>query len=251
MVQKVAVAKKLEIVRDVVEISLPAELLGHPALNGVQPQTLAAFNGQVTLRQLPRGAALYRYEEDATLVYFIVSGTVRTQHHNAAGETLESDWISGFGCLGVGELFAQSDVYQETARLEDPVKAYGVPRRLLAQLCATDPRLTLNLAAQLARRHEKGLDNERAALAPAFVRIAKHLQKLVQREGHEVAPELFRIRSTQDDIAAATGLNPRTVARAMKVMQQLGRLYVRRGEYLVRQPLTLAALQENGEAPAP
>jgi hypothetical protein len=58
------------------------------------------------------------------------------------------------------------------------------------------------------------------------------------------------VRTTQDDIAAATGLNPRTVSRAMKTLQKKSRLYIRRGEYLLRQPLTLASAFDQDEMTA-
>ena len=99
----------------------------------------------------------------------------------------------------------------------------------------------------LAERHQQGVINERQTLEPAFVRVASYLTTLTNREGKMVAPDLYLIRTTQDDIAAASGLNPRTVSRAMKVLQKKGRLSIRRGEYLLREPLSLALAFDDSE----
>lgn len=242
MVQKVAVAqKKLEIVKEIAEISLPAELQNHPILQGVSPNTLTSIATNFDIRRVPRGANVYVVESEAYNVFLVASGTVRTLHRNDHGETLESDWREGFSVLGAGELLAQAPVMLETATAESAVVAYAIPMAVLKELITKDVHLLLNLSKALADRHNKGVTNERQALEPAFVRVARYLMTLSNREGKMVAPDLYLVRSTQDDIAAATGLNPRTVSRAMKVLQKKGRVYIRRGEYLLREPLTLAA----------
>lgn len=237
--QKIAVAKRLEVVTEEVTVNLPPSLLAHPALAGAQLQTLVAMSEKIRTVKLPRGAALFRVEEDANEVFFIISGTILMQHRNAESETFESDWLSGSTMVGVAELFSDSPVFFETARIEQAVEAYAVPMAAMRQFISRDHALAVNCAKALGRRVARAIVNERATLEPAFVRIAKYLTNLAQREGREVAPELVQIHSTQDDVAAATGLNPRTVARAMKALQKEGRVYVRRGEYLIRQPHTL------------
>ena len=57
MVQKIAVAKKeLENTFDIAELQLPAELLNHPILQGVSPQTLTALSNRFDVIKAPRGA---------------------------------------------------------------------------------------------------------------------------------------------------------------------------------------------------
>ncbi|MCC6810588.1 MAG: Crp/Fnr family transcriptional regulator [Deltaproteobacteria bacterium] len=242
MVQKVAVAqKKLEIVKEINEVSLPVELQNHPLLQGVSPNTLTAIATKFDISRVPRGASIYQVEAPAGLVHLVISGTVRTIHRNAQGETLESDWRQGFSVLGAGELISGSDVMLETAVAAEPVVAYSLPMALVRELITRDVQLLLNLSKALAERHTKGIANERQTLEPAFVRVANYLTTLTNREGKMVAPDLYLVRTTQDDIAAASGLNPRTVSRAMKVLQKKGRLYIRRGEYLLREPVTLSA----------
>lgn len=236
---KIAVTKKLEVVTEEVTVNLPPQLLAHPALAGAQLSSLVAMSEKLRTVKLPRGAALFRVEEDAQEVFFVVSGTILMQHRNSASETFESDWLNGSQLVGVAELFAESPVYFETSRIEQPVEAYAIPVATMRALISRDHALAVNLAKALGRRMTRAIHNERSTLEPAFVRIAKYLANLAQRDGREVAPELVQIHSTQDDVAAATGLNPRTVARAMKALQKEGRVYVRRGEYLIRQPLTL------------
>jgi CRP-like cAMP-binding protein len=248
VVQKVAVAhKKLEIVKEIAEISLPVELQNHPLLQGVSQNTLTAIASGFDIRRLARGACLYAVEAPAACAFFVVSGAVRTLHRNEQGETLESDFAEGFSVLGAGELISGSDVMLEGAFAESAVVAFAIPMTILREAMARDVKLLLNLSQALARRHCKGVDNERAALEPAFVRVARYLTTLSQREGKTVAPDLYLVRTTQDDLAAATGLNPRTVSRAMKALQKKGRVYIRRGEYLVREPLSLAAAVANDE----
>jgi CRP-like cAMP-binding protein len=242
VVQKVAVAvKKLEIVKEITEVSLPVELQNHPLLQGVSPNTLTAIATSFDVHKVPRGVTMYAVEAPAACLWFVVSGAVRTLHRNAHGETIESDWREGFSVLGAGELLCGSDVMLESAAAESAVVAYAVPMRTIRELMRTDVKLLLNLSQALAARHQKGVANERAHLEPAFVRVARYLTTLSEREGKQVAPDLYMIRGTQDDIAACTGLNPRTVSRAMKDLQKKGRLYIRRGEYLLREPLSLAA----------
>lgn len=242
MVQKVAVAhKQLEIVKEIEEVQLPADLANHPMLQGVSPWILTKLTNRFDLIRVPRGAAIYNVGANLQSVVLVVSGAVRSVHKNEHGETLESDYRQGFSVLGVAELLSGSQTMLETAQAAEPVVAYAVPVALLRELMARDAQLLLNLAQALAERHTKAVQNERAMLDPAFVRVANYLTTLSNREGKVVAPDLYMIRTTQDDVAAAAGLNPRTVSRAMKVLQKKGRLYVRRGEYLLRQPCTLAA----------
>lgn len=248
MVSKVAVAqKKLEIVKEIAEVSLPAELQNHPLLQGVSPNTLTAIATKFDVVRVPRGASIYQVDAPAAHLFIVASGTVRTQHKNLEGETLESFFVRGFSVLGVGELIGDCPTMLETAIADEAVVAYSVPVATVKALLTSDVRLLANLAAALAQRHQQGVENERAALDPAFVRVAHYLTKLTMREGKTVAPDLYLVRTTQDDIAAASGLNPRTVSRAMKVLQKKGRLYVRRGEYLLRQPLTLASAFDKDE----
>ncbi len=243
MVQKVAVAlKKLEIVNEIVEIDLPAELVNHPTLHGVGQMSLTRLATRFDVVRVPRGASIYQVEAPMQAVYLVVSGAVRTQHKNEHGETIESHFRQGFSVLGAGELLSGAQVMAETAIAAEPVVAYSLPAELVRELCKRDVALLMNLATALAERHQQAIINERAALEPAFVRVANHLATLSNREGKTVAPDLYLIKTTQDDIAAASGLNPRTVSRAMKVLQKKGRLYIRRGEYLLREPLTLATV---------
>ena len=242
MVQKVAVAvKKLAIVEEIDVNQVPSALLSHPVLSAASPASLTAMSTQFDVSRIHAGAALYRCDSRADRIFFLLSGTVQTVHHNAAGETVESDWVTGPAVLGAHELFSGVESYRETAMIRGSGEVIAIPISLVRELAARDAGLGFALAQALARRHEEALRNERAALDSAFVRVARYLQRLVQRDSKEVAPELFQLHVTQDDIASATGLNPRTVARAMKALQQKGRLYVRRGEYLLRQPLTLAS----------
>lgn len=250
MVQKVAVAaKKLEIVQEICTSELPAALLSHPVLAAASPASLTALSTHFDVIKISAGAALYRCEARCDRMFFLLAGTVQTLHHNAASETVESDWVSGPAVLAVHELFSGAEGYSETAMVQASGEAIAIPMSVVRQLIARDAAFALALAQALARRHSQALLNERATLDSAFVRVARYLQTLVQRGSKEVAPELFLLRVTQDDIASATGLNPRTVARAMKALQQKGRLYVRRGEYLLRQPMSLVCvLSESAEA---
>jgi CRP-like cAMP-binding protein len=248
MVQKVAVAqKKLEIVKETTEANLPTELSNHPLLQSVSPNTLTALATKFDIHRLARGASLYQVEAPALSLFLVVSGAVRSLHKNTHGETLESAFWQGFSILGAGELLSQSPVMLESAVAVEPVVAYSLPMELLRELIERDVQLLMNLSKALAERHQQGIATERAALEPAFVRVASHLTALTVREGKVVAPDLYLVRTTQDDIAAATGLNPRTVSRAMKVLQKKGRLYIRRGEYLLRQPLSLASAFDQDE----
>jgi CRP-like cAMP-binding protein len=242
VVQKIAVSqKKIELVKDAPPVSLPSELQSHPILLGVNPRSLATIASALDLCRIPRSASLYRVETAASHVYLVVSGTVKTLHRSSRGETVESAWYEGFSILGVGELLGGSEAMQETAVAESAVCAYALPMELARNLVASDPRFLLNVAEALAARHAMGLSNERLTIEPAFFRVARYLITLSKRASKMVAADLYLVRTTQDDIAASTGLNPRTVSRAMKVLQKKGRLYIRRGEYLLREPMTLTA----------
>ena len=248
MVQKVAVAqKKLEIVKEVTEITLPSELQNHPLLQGVGGNTLNAIGPAFEMNRVPRGANIYQVEAPAGLLHVIISGAIRTIHRNDQGETLESAYCQGFTVLGCGELLSGSAVMLETAVAVEPVVSYSIPAAIIKELMVRDVQLLMNLSKVLAERHTQGVINERQTLEPAFVRVASYLTTLTNREGKMVAPDLYLIRTTQDDIAAASGLNPRTVSRAMKVLQKKGRLYIRRGEYLLREPLSLALAFDDAE----
>lgn len=241
MVQKVAVAqKKLEIVSEIEAIQLPAELVNHPVLQGLSQKVLAKAAKLFDLVRVPRGANLYTAGHAAKAVYFVVSGAVRSYHSNAQGETIESHWSTGFSLLGAGEALARAEEMMESAQAAEPVVAFSLPMATFQEMFQADGGLLANVARALAERHVRAIANERAALAPAFVRVANHLSTLALRTGKMVAPELYLIATTQEDVASASGLNPRTISRALKVLQQKGRVYIRRGEYLLRQPETLA-----------
>lgn len=242
MVQKVAVDKReIDLSFDVATSELPCELVGHPLLCGVGQKTLQVLSTSLEHLHLARGARLYRAEQTARCVYLLVSGKVRTVHQNALGETFETSWLQGPAALGVGELLAGLGTMQETAEVVEDAVLIALPMSVLRELLASDGKLPLNLATALAGRHMEGLKNERQILESAFYRVADYLATLSARSGQQMAPDLVQVKVTQDDIAAAKGINPRTVARALKVLQQKGRLSVRRGEYLLREPATLAS----------
>lgn len=246
MVQKVAVAaKKLEVVRESLNVTLPSKLMFHPMLANVSPTTLNALNEQFTEIKLAPGTTLYRVDEPAHRVFFVVDGTIQTLHHSRAGESFEGDWRRGSHALGMGELFSGQQYYAETAFARAATEVFALPLSLVKELAGRDPALAMNLAKSMAERQHRAWENERSVLETGFVRVADYLIRLVVRDGKEVAPDLYQIKATQEEIAAASGLNPRTVARAMKALQKKGRLYIRRGEYVLRQPLSLTqALME-------
>jgi len=241
MVSKVAVARtKVEFINEIEPVQLPADLLNHPALQGVGQMSLTALANHFDVVRVPRGAAIYRSESEAHALFLVSSGAVRTEHCNEQGETIESSFVSGFAILGAGELLSGAQVMSESAIAVEPVIAYALSMNVVKELCRRDIALLSNIAKALAARHTQAIKNEREMLEPAFVRVAHYLTTLSSREGKMVSPDLSMVCTTQDEIAAASGLNARTVSRAMKALQKNGRLYIRRGEYLLRSPLTLA-----------
>lgn len=265
MVQKVAVvSKKLSLVQtnevssvDAAAVpvaqlfaALPPKLLYHPMLANVLPSTLQAIVDHFSEIRLATGMALYRVDQRADRMFFVVDGTMQTLHHNRAGESFEGDWRRGSHALAVSEMFSQQTFYTESAFARSAVELFALPISLVRDLAMKDPALAMNLGRALAERQHRAFENERSVLETGYVRVAEHLIRLVVRDGKEVAPDLYQIKSTQEEIASAAGLNARTVARAMKELQKMGRLYIRRGEYVLRQPLSLvqAFADEAGHA---
>ncbi len=195
-----------------------AELADAEFFRAFSPAEWAAIQPRLLARSLVRQRTLFSEGDPAAFLWLIQSGRVRLYEIAANGRaiTLEN--------LGPGEIFgalsALDDTqYPATAEVLESGRAFCLPRDLLLQVLADEPRLAVELLRVVSRRlHEAHRQLRSLAYDPAPVRLAQALLRAVH-DG--------QARVTRRALAEATGT---TVETAIRVLRRLEREGIIRGE---------------------
>jgi CRP-like cAMP-binding protein len=169
---------------------------------------------------VPRGATLYEEGAEATALYNVVQGVVKTYVMQANG----AHQITAF--LFPDDLFglAENGHYVNTAQAVTPLTAYRFPLVALERLLRRDPDMEFHFMCKTchelreAQRHAIVL-----ARRDARGRIAMILHFLECHSSARPLPDgQIAVPMRRSDIAEYCGLTPEAVSRSFRAMQKAG-----------------------------
>ena len=181
---------------------------------------------------LAPGKALYQPGDDATHLYFIQRGQVRTYRigEGDSGRLLEilgpGDWC------GEAALGAQTEYGEQAAAVVASV-VYEVPATALTDAFAQEPGLAMELMKQLAGKLSAARED---AAELVFQDCHHRLLKILVRFSHSAAasphPEGVVLRITHQQLAQAVGVARETVSLALTQLRQANVLRTGRNQLL-------------------
>ncbi|MBX6323513.1 MAG: Crp/Fnr family transcriptional regulator [Rhodospirillaceae bacterium] len=208
----------------------------------LSPELLRRLAGVTQVVRVPKGATLFRQEDEGDSLYAVISGLVRIAVSGRGGREL----IIG--------LFEPGDVFGEIALLD------GLPRTASAQaeqdttvlvihrapftaLIAEEPALARHLIELLCERLRDSTEHlGEYAFLSVRCRLAKKLRALAIAHGrYEADGVRIALRLSQTDIGQMLGVTREAVNKQLKGWCRQGVLSLERGTILVRDMAALAA----------
>jgi CRP-like cAMP-binding protein len=214
--------------------SLPEPILG----------TLAA---SFTSRKLNRGEILYSEQDDASALYVVGRGVLRSVRLSADGREQVLSTERPGAILAAVAIFGGGKFYS-TLIADAPSEVLAIGKREALDLCRTYPELLWNLARVLASklRHSAELI-ETLALRQVDQRVAQYLLAVCQQRGiedHEMC--VVELTMSRSEIASRVGSAREVVSRAFTQLEKAGLIQLQ-GRRLVTIP-EMQALREFADA---
>jgi CRP/FNR family transcriptional regulator len=221
-------------------------VVADPNVVAIGPSTLAGiFIGQ-TVEYFDTGKALIWQGEEASHVFEIVSGALRTVRMLSDGRRV----ITGF--LFAGDLIGVSTKghYSLTVEAIAPTSVRRLARRRFEESIERFPHLRPRLIERLC--DEMAAAQQQVVLLArktAEERVASFLLLLARREDEPVGPgRTIGVPMTRLDMADYLGLTIETVSRVMTRLTARGIITsVGRRQVAIRRPAALAALAADDE----
>lgn len=224
----------------------PRELLRRVSLfEGLDDKGLAALEKLLKLRQFPAESVIVSQADTGDALFVLVRGRVKVVLYGEKGREVI---LSTFR---PGEFFGEMALLDGQPRsanviaIEDSA-LYVLERTVFARWLAENPRVALNILAEMSRRLRRAdavIGN--LALLDVFGRVARVIRELAKNEGTETEDGIvIRQRPTQAEMAAMIGTSRETVSRALSEFQRRGFLDISGKRIFVRR----AFLDEHEEA---
>jgi len=195
-----------------------ARYLDHqPFFRGLSPESRARLADIAASRRAPRDAVLFREGEPGQAVHLLALGSVELSRASRDGPPAIIKLVRP------GEIFAEtvlfeSDVYPVTARAREDSEVVCLPRAAVRRLLAEEDFRADYLRMMMQK--QRYLARQIAILSEA--RPEERLLTYL-REEFGPAPEL-RIALSKKDVAAAIGITPETLSRALARLRRARRL---------------------------
>ena len=203
--------------------------VGHPLLDRLSDDLRAA---------LPRTRAMEadQYvirEEDEPRFFFLCAGSVEVSYTSAEGDQLTPKIFSAPAVFGEVECMTQSPM-RESVRTITEVRLISLDRDAFVELTDRSPAFTKALLWDVARRFEICILNERLlGFGRANARLVNFLLSSADAHGVRRGDSIVIEREhSQESLAAAVGLNRRSVTRALDFLKNEG-IIRKEGRYFV------------------
>lgn len=203
--------------------SLPAPILS----------TLAA---SFTTRRLQRGEILYSEHDDASALYVVGRGVLRSVRLSVGGREQVLSTERPGAILAAVAIFGGGKFYS-TLIADTPSEVLAIGRREALDLCRTHPELLWNLARVLAQKLRNSAEViETLALRQVDQRVAQYLLTVCQQRGiedHETC--VVELTMNRSEIASRLGSAREVVSRAFTQLEKAGLIQLQ-GRRLVTIP---------------
>jgi CRP-like cAMP-binding protein/DNA-binding NarL/FixJ family response regulator len=187
---------------------------------------------------VPRKQIVYAEGDDATRLYFVQSGRIKTSKNTTGGKELITGLHQAGDFFGYKALLEGTAHHDTAVAVEDSVLLY-IPANDFTQLLLRNPEVSQQFVSLLAGRVREqenllldmAYNSLRKRVADALVRLHE------QQQAQDAADPLIQL--SRDDLAALIGTAPESLSRTLSEFRQNGLLEVNNKYIRVLQPETL------------
>jgi CRP/FNR family transcriptional regulator/CRP/FNR family cyclic AMP-dependent transcriptional regulator len=203
----------------------PEHIIGRlPLLSGLDPAVVDEFKRRSRPRKYPRGSVIFHKDDPGSLLYVIVSGTVKISIPSMEGKDLV------LNILTTGESFGELALFDDaprnaSAEATEDTSTLTLQRADFLELIEAHPRLAMRVIALLTRRlRSADALAQDACLLDLPGRLARRLMELAETygEGGADGPIVLKLRLTQSELAALIGATRVATNRQLQRFQALG-----------------------------
>ena len=172
---------------------------------------------------VPRKQIIYAEGDEATRLYFIQSGRVKTSKTTAAGKELITGIYQAGGFFGYQALLEGTEQHETAVAVEDATLLY-IPADEFTQLVLRNPAVSQQFVRLLAGRVR---EQEQLLLGMAYNSLRKRVaDSLLRLHEQQLAadPTDPRILLSRDDLAALIGTAPESLSRTLSEFRQAGNI---------------------------
>jgi len=175
------------------------------------------------------GDRLYKTGQEATFIYLINEGFVKTIVHSAIGTDRIVD-VYGAGEI-IGTAGLEASVHLETVEALTATVLTPIDPEQALRNVAFSKFLSTTLAKQMCR-HREAIDD---AALPVGARLCKKLLRFSKRFGEVTSQGYVRLpfSLTQEEYAAAIGSSRITVSRIFSYLRSTGAVVGKRGDFVL------------------
>jgi CRP/FNR family transcriptional regulator len=226
---------------------LGAALARAPIFSGLEPADLAALAAVVTVRELPKGTALFEEGEEAKGLFLVAEGKLKVFKATPDGREQILHFIFPGETFAEVALFA-GKAYPASAQTLEPSRVLFVPRDGFFGLLRKRPEITNRLLAGMALwvRRFTDLLAEYAKAVPS--RVAGYLLAEALRQQPRALADGTRVRLAvnKGELASHLGTVPETLSRAFARLRDEGLIEVEEREIVIRDLAGLRDLAAGG-----
>jgi CRP/FNR family transcriptional regulator len=219
------------------------QVLRATTLFGNLPEaTLNPLIDRFSFRSLQKGEVLYSEQDEASCLYVVADGELRSIRQNIEGREQVLSTERRGSILAAVAMF-DGGTFFSTVIAEAPSQVLAIARRDFYHLCRLHPELLWNVAKVLARKlRHSGELIETLALRHVDQRVAQYLLSICQQRGIEDrATCIFELTQSRTDIANRLGSAREVVSRAFTQLERSGLIRMQ-GRRLVTIP-SMSALR--------
>ncbi len=189
-----------------------------------------------TIRSLTRGEIFYSEQEEASALYVVVRGQLRSIRMNVEGREQVLSTEPPGAILAAVALFGE-EKFDSTMIADTPSQVLAIGRNKMLDLCRKYPELLWNLARMLAQKARSLAELvETLALRQVDQRVAQYLLTICQQRGigHRRTC-LVELTLNRSEIAGRVGSTREVVSRAFTQLEKAGLIQMQ-GRRLVTIP---------------
>jgi CRP/FNR family transcriptional regulator len=185
-------------------------LASFPLFSGLEPEHLATLARIAVPKRISKKAVLFREGDEAKGFYLLLKGRFKLSKVSSTGKEQILHFVQK------GQSFAEAALYMNrtypaTAEAIEESELFFIPRQALSEAISSDPGLTMNLIAHLARYLQLLTRKvEELSLMDATARLAHHLLGNM-----EVATGLVRLSAGKGQTASSLGMAVETFSRTL------------------------------------
>lgn len=206
------------------DAKVKALLMRLPLFEGLPGDALDDILRHIRARKYDRGTVIFHKDDPGSLLYIILSGTVKIFVPSSEGKELVLSILAAGDFFGELSLFDGEPRSATAEALEDGTQTLILPREAFLTLVRQHPQLATQIITLLSHRlRSADVLAQDACLLDLPGRLARRLLELAERHGHSDGKMLIvDLRLTQSELAALVGATRVATNRQIQRLQQRG-----------------------------